>query len=263
MSYIIISAPVYQREWILPTWFAYIESQDWPLADLGFVFELAPNDDATLGCLIDFHERHPEVRHFDLHVNHQVPHKTHPEGTRSWTKDHYIHMATMRNNILDRVTQLKPDRLFSLDTDVLLEDPRTISKLFELTHTLQAVNPLLYMTPINIDFPSVMTWVADGRAFRDHSRYPLGEVFQADVIMAAVMMTPVVYRNVRYAWHKQGEDLGWSRDAANKGIKLYCASNLYSPHIMSRQMLEEYLERGDPRKLMYLEKVAHRLGIYP
>ena len=263
MSYVIISAPVYQREWILPTWFHYIESQDWPMADLGFVFELGPNDDTTLGCLIDFHERHPELRCFDLHVNTQVPHSTHPEGQRAWTKDHYSHMAMMRNSILDRVTQLKPDRLFSLDTDILLEDPQTISKLFELTKEYQAVNPLLYMTPMNIDFPSVMTWVPDGRARRAHDLYPLGEVFQADVIMAAVMMTPLVYRNVRYSWHTQGEDLGWSRDAANKGIRLYCASNIYAVHIMSRQLLENYKNHGDPRKLMYLEKVAHRLGIHP
>jgi hypothetical protein len=61
------------------------------------------------------------------------------------------------------------------------------------------------------------------------------------------MMSPEVYNKTRYRFHKLGEDLGWSADAHFKGFELYCASQLYTPHILHKSMLPEYLESGDPR----------------
>lgn len=222
------------------------------------MFEAAPNDEKTIQCLVDFHKSHPQVRCFDISINSQVEHKSHPEGARIWSRDRYETMSLFRNNLLGRARVLNPDAYFSLDTDILLEDRTTISHLFSLLGTCDAVNPLLYMMPDNIDFPSVMTWVPDGRAYRANSMYPLGDLFQADVIMAAVMMSPKLYHNVNYTWHVQGEDLGFSTQCRLKGYKLWCASNLYAPHIMSRSMLNEYKLNGDPRKLLYLTQVKAR-----
>lgn len=248
--YVIISAPVYDRAWILPTWFEAITRQDYPLDRMGFVFEGAPNDEATIQCLMDFSAAHPELKCFDVQINSQVAHKSHPEGHRTWTKDHYAVMAHLRNNILNKVSCLNPDKLFSLDTDILLEDSTTISQLVELTNIYPAVNLLAYMTPTDTQFPSVMDWTIDGRGYRAANHFPIGTLFKAGVIMAAIMMSPGVYKNIRYKWHNQGEDLGWSDEARRKSIDLYCASYIYGSHIMSRAMLENYKLHGDPRKLL-------------
>lgn len=246
---ILIGCPVYQREWILPDWFAAIEGQTIPLDQLGFIFEVDPQDLTTIEALMDFSEVHPELRCFDIIVNDREEHAHHPEGHRSWNVMRYQAMANMRNDLLNRVTCKDPDRYFSLDSDILLENPTTIEKLVELTETLDAVSPLTFMTPDGTDFPNVMTWASEpgGYAMRKTHTYPIGSVFQSDIIMAAVMMSKQVYQNSRYGVHRQGEDLGWSADCAMKGLKLYNASHIFTPHIMSRGMLEKYKKYGDPR----------------
>jgi hypothetical protein len=65
--------------------------------------------------------------------------------------------------------------------------------------------------------------------------------------MAAKMMSPNVYNNVDYKLHPQGEDLGWCANAKKLGYNLYCASYIYTPHIMNKMMLQDFSNNGDPR----------------
>lgn len=254
MEWVLISCPVLAREWILPTWFEAIENQDFPLSNIGFAFELAPNDQPTLEALMQFYEQHPEVRCFDLNVAHHTRHQKHPEAGRQWNYERYQAMVELRNSLLARVRCHNPDRLFSLDSDIILKDPTTISTLFELTKRYDVVSPLMYMTPNDTNFPSVMTWTHQpgGKAFRQPQGYPIGSIFKADVVMAAKMMTRKAYGETQYKFHSLGEDLGWSTSCHEKGIDLYCASYIYCPHIMSRAHLEEYNRQGDLREAGYL-----------
>lgn len=259
MEWVLISAPVYQREWILNDWFATIEAQDFPMGNLGFQFEAGPDDEPTIRSLMDFYNRHPEVRCFDIVINNNETHSSHIEGQRNWHRERYATMANFRNNLLERAVCKSPDRMFSLDTDILLEDPTTISKLYELTKTYDAVSPLCYMTPVDIEFPNVMTWGENAHGYRK-TDYPIGELFEADVIMAAVMMSKPVYTNARYQYHNQGEDLGWSLSCQSNGFKLFNLSSIYAPHIMSRSMLVHYKQNGDLRKKMITDKYSEKVS---
>lgn len=255
MSWIIIGCPIYDRAWILPYWFDAILKQDWPLEDIGFLFETAPDDKETLDLLWEFQATHPTIRCFDVQVNTVEEHFSHKEGHRSWDRNRYLTMANFRNNLLDRVCCHRPDRYFSLDSDIILENPRTISELVQLTSqpNINAVAPLLFMTEEGPFFPNCMHWreAPNGQAGRADS-YPFGTVFKSDIIMAAVMMTPLVYENTRYQWHRQGEDLGWSAQCAMRGYDLYIASYIYSAHIMSQAKLTEYRVCGDDRRAVTL-----------
>jgi hypothetical protein len=93
-----------------------------------------------------------------------------------------------------------------------------------------------------------MTWKnkVGELAYREGS-YPIGSFFKSDIIMAAKMMSKDVYNNVDYQFHKQGEDLGWAKNATEKGFKLYSASYIYAPHLMSKDMYQHYLTNGDNR----------------
>lgn len=246
---VLIGCPVYDRAWILPSWFEAIENQSIPLSDLGFIFELGPNDDETHDSLWNWQQTHPEVAVFDAVIREDVVHRAHPEGKRIWHGSDYEKMCILRNHLLDRATCLSPDRYLSLDCDLILEDPQSIEYLYNLTETRDAVSPLMYMFQTDMNFPSVMSWVESpgGPAKRTLDQYPMGTLFKADIIMAGVMMSEKVYKNARYQWHKQGEDLGWSANCAKHGFDLYCASNLYVPHIMHRWFLDEYKQNGDPR----------------
>lgn len=246
---ILIGCPIYKRAWILPSWFEAIENQTVPLEDIGFIFELGPDDDETHEVLAEWHEAHPEVEIFDGIIREDEHHEHHPEHGRVWRKSDYYRMVDFRNSLLDRVTSIGPDRYFSLDSDILLENPRTLEKLYEYTDKMPVVSPLMFMFPKGVDFPSVMTWreAIGRRAYRDRGNYMWGTVFKADIVMAAVMMRPEVYEHVRYRWHPQGEDLGFAWAAGEKGISMYCASDIYCPHIMHQWQFEEYKNTGDNR----------------
>lgn len=246
---ILIGCPIYQREWILPEWFRCIENQTVPLSEVGFIFELGVHDDATHNLLWDWQMQHPEVQVFDGIIRPDETHKAHAEDKRQWARSDYYRMVNFRNNLLERACNYAPERYFSLDSDILIPDPTTLEKLYDLTQKPSTASPLCYMTPDDIRFPNMMSWVdySGGRAKRDFSKYRIGEVFEVDISMAAVMMHPDVYRNVRYRWHRQGEDLGWSAEMNRTGYRMYSASHIYAPHIMHRWMLDLYLEGGDPR----------------
>lgn len=239
---ILIGLPVFKREWILPEWFACIERQTVPLSDLGFLFELGPNDDATHNMLWEWHSRHPEVAVFDGTIRYDEKHATHAENTRLWRKDEYTRMVNFRNNLLEQVKNYQPERYMSLDSDILLQDPKSLEVLFDVTKDGGAAAPLSYMKPQTIAFPNVMTWRDQPGRIGDRQleRYPIGETFEVDVIMGAVMMHPDVYNNIRYRWHRQGEDVGWAAEMQRAGKKMYSASGIYAPHIMHQWMLDDY-----------------------
>lgn len=256
---LIIGCPIYDRAWILPFWLNKIEKQTISLADIGFVFEAVSDDTETLDLLFSFHENHSEIPCFDINFNSEQRHISHPQsGERRWFKERYLDMAIMRNNILEKVRGYSPEFYFSLDSDILLAESNTIEKLISRTQNLgvDAVSPLCFMTPTGIQFPNTMYWVdrPGGNALRQDS-YNFGEFLNVDIIMAAVLMTKPVYENVNYRWHAQGEDLGWSSECFRFGANLWLDSSVYTPHIMGRQFLDEYIHFGDGRKELTLGAV--------
>lgn len=248
---ILIACPVYKRDWILPAWFYFIENQSYNLSNIGFLFELGEDDEQTHNVLKAWRRSHPEVPIFDLEVRDDLAHFSHEEGTRRWTPAKYTNMVSMRNSLLDKAKDIKPDAYFSLDSDILLTNTNTIELLLShINDGADAVNTLMYMTPFGTNFPSVMTWLEGtdyAKAKRDES-YPIGKYFKSDVIMAAKMMSKKTYMNSRYEFHDQGEDLGWSKSCAKLGYNLYCASYIYSPHIMGQAQMIDFMQNGDPRQ---------------
>lgn len=253
---ILIGCPVYDRAWILPTWFEFIEKQNYPKANIGFIFELGDNDDETHDVLWNWQVAHPEYKGFDAQIYMRISHEAHPDGTRVWGAQKYENMVTLRNNLLERVAGLSEqyDYYFSLDSDILLEDPETLNKLVAHAESLagaDVLSPLSYMTPFDTEFPSAMTWVNDpgAQAIRDLNKYPVGEVFEADIVMAAVFMKKHVFEKIRYRWHLQGEDLGFATNLAYNDLHSYAVWDIYCPHIMHRPLLDDYLRtRIDGRK---------------
>lgn len=201
-----------------------------------------------MDCLYEWHSTHPEVSVFDVIYDEEQVHRSHPEGSRRWGYERYATMVSLRNNLLERVRAHDPERFFSLDSDIILENPSTIEELYKLTEFLDAVSTLMYMTPEGTAYPDIMTWQnGPGSKASRILPYPIGKLFKADIIMAAKMMSKKVYMNVNYSFHRQGEDLGFCQNAALQDYALYNASYIYTPHIMNQTMLEDYLVSGDPR----------------
>lgn len=254
---LIIGCPIYKRDWILPGWIKCVIRQSIDMKDVGFIFETSPNDFETVNSLITWKKIDTRFQLFEINERNDIPHFEHEDNGRQWTMSKYHNMVSLRNSILAKVRQYQPDFYLSLDSDILLENPNTIELLIaHIKDGADAVSPLMFMTPNDTRFPSVMSWRDESHdmAYRKDN-YPLGDYFKSDVIMAAKMMSKDVYNNVDYEFHKQGEDLGWSKNATEKGFNLYSASYIYAPHIMSKDMYAHYLTNGDYRSKVLLTKV--------
>lgn len=257
---ILIGCPVYNRAWILPLWFDRIKKQTIPLSELGFVFVVSSKDKDTLEALFRFQSENPEIALFDVVFEDGVTHQSHRETDeddpilfyRKWENvTAYERMVRLRNSLLTRVREIAPEMFFSLDSDILIDDPETIEKLAEHIRVAGdiAVSPLCYMSA-NTMYQSFMMWkhtTESGIKIATRPRaYPPDEVFGVDVIMAAKMMSPKAY-NVDYNYHRLGEDVGWSYNCLRHGVDLYFDGSIYASHILSRKMLDLYLAFGDYR----------------
>lgn len=246
---LVIGCPIYKRDWILPLWIKAIKSQGLNFKDVGFIFEVSPEDHETLKILNNWKVSDKSLGLFEINQREDIAHFAHRDNGRQWTLSKYENMVSLRNSILKRVRDISPDYYFSLDSDIILSNPNTIRLLTShIDNGADAVNPLMFMTPVGTQYPSVMSWTESdsNRAYRK-SEYPLGTYFQCDVIMAAKMMSRDVYQNVNYSVHRQGEDVSWSRSCKENGYKLFCASYIYAMHIMSPLALEDIIKNGDSR----------------
>jgi hypothetical protein len=255
---LVIACPIYKRDWILPYWIRCILRQSVDISNIGFIFEVSPDDKATIDALRVWKHLDKNILFFDIVERPDIPHFEHQNNGRQWTLSKYHNMINMRNSILSRVRQYEPDYYFSLDSDILIENPNTIELLIaHINDGADAVSPLMYMTPVGTAFPSVMSWSnEDNQKGSRKTDYPIGTYFQADIIMAAKMMSKKTYMNVNYEFHQQGEDLGWSNNAKKHNLKLFSASYIYAPHIMSLVHLSEYLKFGDSRSSEKLDNLV-------
>lgn len=250
---LLIGCPIYKRDWILNHWIRCIKNQSIGGLDIGLLFEVSPDDAPTIAILQSWKKYDSSISHFDIIIRDDIPHYQHEENSRLWTISKYENMVSLRNALLRRVREISPDYYFSLDSDILIENPNTLELLIaHIKEGADAVNPLMFMTPMGDMYPSVMSWLNDGTNSATRlPRYPIGSYFKSDVIMAAKMMRKEVYENIDYTVHRQGEDVGWSWKCKEAGYSLFCASYIYAPHIMSKEYYAKYMQNGDDRPRNY------------
>jgi hypothetical protein len=248
---LIIGCPIYKRNWIFPIWAASIERQSISLKDVGFIFVVSSSDEETISMINKWKNfSGKNIGFINIITKDDIVHHEHSSNSRQWTMSKYHNMVALRNTLLSEVRKYQPDFFFSLDSDILVQNPSTIELLIShIKEGADAVSPLMFMTPFGTDFPSVMSWIdKPGEKAKRNPPYPFGTYFQSDIIMAAKMMSKDVYNNVDYEFHAQGEDLGWCANANKKGFnKLFSAAYIYAPHIMHEEMLDKFIQSGDPR----------------
>jgi len=246
---LIIGCPIYKRSWIFPYWISCIENQGIDMSKIGFIFEASSDDEETISMLHRYRMKNTQSPIFEINFRDDLVHHQHEENSRMWTISKYENLVSMRNSLLKRVREISPSYYYSLDSDILLTNPNTINGLIShIQSGADAVSTLMFMTPIGTMYPGVMNWIPTepSKAYRKEE-YQFGGYFQSDIIMAAKMMSKDTYNSVDYKVHQQGEDIGWCDNARGLGKKLYCASYIYTPHIMHQNMLQHFLQSGDER----------------
>lgn len=217
---LVIGCPVKDRAWILPDWFAALESQG---VDYEALFILSPSGDDTEAVL----KEHEATILWDERPGRQLT----EIDLHAWgASDQYEYMASMRNRLAAEAKARGADYFFSLDSDIILP-PGGLSKLLRFAQGKEGVfAPMVNMTTNGRAY-NVMQWdVTHGLANRDCVHPPTG---RADVVMAAMLLDRV---GMQCEWrsHSQGEDVGFSMDAAAKRVPLWWLGELKCEHWMHR-----------------------------
>lgn len=124
---LLIHTPISNRAWILPEWWKALCSQELSDHDVSILFDVNASSDGTYELLDCYSKDHPFNT---MHIRERAW-RSLDLPDHQWNEMRYARMRLMRNGALEMAQDQKCDALFSLDSDVLLRDPVTISHLME------------------------------------------------------------------------------------------------------------------------------------
>lgn len=226
---LVVGCPVYKRDWIIERWDEHVQNAVAGLdLDLQYCFVVSRNDWDTLDQIALFDP--PTVRIYTDEAN--------KSSARNWDRERYYEMVDYRNVLLEQVRYMEPELFLSLDSDILLAPSAIRSALSAFREDTWAVGLATYLTPGDKNYPNNGIWMPNDR----YRRYDTDDIASVDILMAAKLMKPQAY-NIDYVFHRNGEDLGWSRAVTEAGGKFLWDGRVKNKHVMSPELLEPI----DPR----------------
>lgn len=263
MKKILIANGIHNRDWILPHYLQHIYNlnYDKKLIDIYWIINNCLPTDTSAQILQEFQEKHKdEYNSIYIEIINSKD-KVKDERTSNIRETFtYKWLSYIRNLLLDKCVELDCDYFANIDCDILVPP----NLLLDLVGTNQKIsasliyNGYLYAPP-NVDksydpvanaykFPNILKRNANGSYTHIANYYtknpdktPKNKLIEVDATGACCLISKDVCANTRYGVHKQGEDMGWAEDCISKGYKMYCLPSCYSQHIMSRDLLEMYL----------------------
>lgn len=250
---ILLATPVNNRKWILPYFLKHLYNIDFPKKDISLYFLINNSNDGSEKVLKNFKLNYQDE--YDNIYIHKFKSKIKFEDnrtTRVRLKYSYHHLSDLRNKILDFASKNNFDYLLSCDSDILV--PSDILKKL-IKHNKHCCSSLIYngyiVSPHKPHlFPNILKF--DGKGYYHinnwyvkHSPYLMeSKLIRVDATGAVVLMSKEIFnnKNIRYGFHYQGEDIYWSERVRSEGYNIYCDLGCFSKHIMTREMLNNYLK---------------------
>jgi hypothetical protein len=259
---ILIACPVRDREFVLSHYLDHIYKVDYKKSIIDLYFIINNSKDNSLQLLKNFQKSHKDEYNSITIETHNDPKI--PQDDRSKViRDNYIydHLSTLRNMILKKCVELDCDYVLSCDCDILVQ-PDILNRL--LSHNKPIVASLIYNgylhrpqgCDINYNpienawrFPNILKKLSDGTyqhianyKVKNWKQNPEGTLLEVDFTGAVSIISKDACKVMEYAWNVLGEDLPACQTAQANGFKLYCDVSCYSQHIMSKELLQVYLE---------------------
>jgi hypothetical protein len=232
---VVIGCPVRDRGWILPRWFSHAAlAAEIAGVEAEYMFVMADGDPSLDVIAENCPGEFTVVPSGERFASLPAPHK--------WNPSRYREMAHLRNRLLAEVRKHNPDYFLSLDSDILLHED-SLANLIETAESgWDAVGGKCWMSETR-DHCSYITLLNSQGMIRPE----VSTVIPVDVIMAIKLMGPRALK-VDYIFDALGEDVGWSRAVAAKGLKIAFDGRVCSKHIMYQTIRgRNLMDEIDPR----------------
>ncbi len=235
MVRVLIHTPVSNRAWVLPQFLDALAAQIVPAGiDIGHRFDINDTQDNSREIILQF--EYPWIQQI---VEHPWSPLNLPD--HQWNAERYSRMILLRNNALREAKASGAHFLFSIDSDVILDDPDT------LAHLLQADVPVIagvfmakWGNPLADALPNVWQrgqnemsdeFVCQAeRGWLDHIK--VGGLGACTLIRRDVWETGVNYDPIyNLPSNYRGEDRHFCIRAAVAGIPLQACSHMKIRHV--------------------------------
>ncbi len=227
---ILVGCPVSHRNWILPTWFEYVE-EAFKLNGLQteYVFALDAGDEETLACI----DAHVELHNSSYSVSFLANNTNPNPGFRNWHQPARLkQMTRLRNQLLSSVRKVSPDYFLSLDSDILINPLSLRGCLDELeSERFDAISSKVFLSK-----GGGIVNAANYTRMKGIMRVDVPYVTKVDVIMAYKLMNKRAY-SIDYTFNTLGEDIGWSMECKKEGVSLGYSGEIASKHVMAEDEL--------------------------
>lgn len=260
---ILIGFPVSNREWVLPYFLKHIENIDYDKKLIDIYCIVNNSKDASLQLMQDFKNKYKDEYNsiqIEIYNNSKYPKD---ERTTIIREQIYHFLSELRNKIISKCVTLNCDYLLSVDTDILVPNDilnRLLSHnkdyvagliyngyLFTPRHESFDYNPILnaYKFPniLKLNSQNTYTHVVNYRV-KNPNLNEKDTLLEVDFTGAVFLATQDVCKVAKFSWNVQGEDEPFCRTAREAGFKLYCDLSLYSQHMMSKQILDLYINEN-------------------
>jgi hypothetical protein len=171
-------------------------------------------------------------------------------------------LARLRNDLLTLARWQEPDLFLSLDTDIMLEDPHTVERLAALIRddVCDIASPLTFLHP-----NGPRHWTPQDSvcwAYNFGFIPPGGATMQRPTPSEIDVWGKLVRHQIpmgcwlgnskalacKYAWHENGEDVGFALALRDAGVECLADTSLYAWHCWSERHLPGGPEHVDRRE---------------
>lgn len=255
---VLVSAPIHQREWILPYYLEHIFNIDYPKSLIKIYWLINNCTDKSLSLLQQFKDENKHLYSDIIIEVEDSKDKTKDERDTEIREKHTYHwLSYCRGKILRKTYKTGCQYLLSCDSDILAP-PNIIKDLMEpevpVCASLLFNGYELFFNEF-WKYPNILKKAPQG-GYRHIVNYNTSNPSKADKdVLIPVDYTGACFladvdtcKNSFYRWGKQGEDEVWSESVIASGRQMYCRPSVYSQHIMSPKFLEMYLTNTLPMR---------------
>lgn len=241
---------VRNREWVLPYFLDGIKSIDYDKSKIDILFVVNNSTDNSEKILKHFRLENKESYN-SIRVK-TIDMRGQPEDSRQLNRiENYHYIAKLRNDLLSMVKNT--DYVFSIDSDIIIRQPEILQQLISHQKDICSAlicngfifNPNVYFNYFNTGKYSDKTGFSSITKNVIKNMMNKNEIlFESDLTGAIYLLSKKVYKHpfIKYGFTKFGEDLFFCKCAKVQRFKLYTDISLYQYHIMSKEILQKYID---------------------
>lgn len=226
MKKILVSAPVYNREWILPYYLKAIKDQKFD-GKLELVFIDGGSTDNTISILKNSGAEIINSKFISGNTT-----------VRNWNKERLRFITQVKNEVIELARAKQPDYLFMIDTDILLHGTDCLQKL--IGDDKDIVAPY-FCTGSMENYPNIMMFEGTTAKHLKKNKVPVDQLFKAEVVFGALLIKKECFNFVKFEYDSQGEEVAFARLAYRLGFDSWCDSRVKATHIWDKAMLDRKL----------------------